>query len=302
MSVTRVIVFGATGFQGRPQVREALKQGYQVKAVSRNPELLRDEAALGAQIVQADYDDPASLDAALADVDAVLFQAPSMGDVARLAGQCRNLAEAVKRSNVQLFVLNSSMWAPDEPVGQVTFDGVLGMEELFRSYGFPVITFRPTLFMNNLLGAWVKPTLRQGVYRYAHKPDLASDWICLEDVAKFMVAALRRPDLAGRKIAIGGPQRLTTREVIDLVAEAMGRPLEYEYVTPRQFGEHFYDLWGPTTGSTREDFVNGFDSFYTFNNEAPQKPFQADVRAALDLLPVELTDMRTWASRQDWNS
>lgn len=301
MKIETIIVFGATGFQGRPQVREALSQGYKVKAVSRDPKLLEQEAVLGAVVVRADYEDPASLDAALAGVDAVLFQAPSMGDVSRLAGQCRNLAEAVKRSGVQLFVLNSSMWAPDEPVGQVTFDGVLGMEELFRSYGFPVITFRPTLFMNNLLGDWIKPTLQEGIYRYAHKPDLASDWICLEDVAKFMVAALKRPDLVGRKIHIGGPERLTTLEVIDIISKALGRPLRYDYVTPRQFGELFYDLWGQGTGSSHKDFVDGFDSFYTFNNEAPQKPFQADVQAALKLIPVELTDMRTWASRQKWD-
>lgn len=301
MNIEKIIVFGATGFQGRPQVREALSQGYKVKAVSRDPQSLAREAALGAEIVRADYDDPALLDAALSGVDAVLFQAPSMGDVSRLAAQCRNLAEAVKRSAVQLFVLNSSMWAPDEPVGQVTYDGVLGMEELFRSYGFPVITFRPTLFMNNLLGDWIRPNLKKGIYRYAHKPDLASDWICLEDVAKFMVAALKRPDLAGRKIHIGGPERLKTFEVIDIISKAMGRPLSYEYMTPRQFGELFYDLWGPTTGSGRPDFVDGFDSFYTFNNEAPQKPFQADVEAALKLVPIALTDMRTWASRQKWD-
>lgn len=301
MKIEKVIVFGATGFQGRPQVREALAQGYKVKAVSRDPKALAVEASLGAEIVRADYDDPASLDAALAGVDAILFQAPSMGDVVRLSGQCRSLAEAAERAGVTLFVLNSSMWAPDEPVGQVTYDGVLEMEEVFRSHSVPVVTFRPTLFMNNLLGDWIKPNLQHGIYRYAHKPDLASDWICLEDVAKFMVAALKRPDLIGKKIRLGGPERLKTADVIEIISKAIGRPLTYDYLTPRQFGELFWELWGSTTGSNQTDFVNGFDSFYTFNNEAPQKPFQADVATTLKLIPIELTDMRTWASRQDWS-
>ena len=34
-----------------------------------------------------------------------------------------------------------------------------------------------------------------------------------------MVAALKKPELAGRKIGIGGPDRLTTVEVVDLVGE-----------------------------------------------------------------------------------
>jgi uncharacterized protein YbjT (DUF2867 family) len=301
MDIKTIIVFGATGFQGRPQVREALREGYKVKAVSREPKQLEQEVELGAEVVQADYKDPASLDAALKGVDAILFQAPSMGDVARLARQCENLAAAADRARIKLMVLNSSMWAPDEPIGQVTFDGVLGMEELFRSHSFPVINFRPTLFMNNLLGEWIKPQINQGLYRYAHKTNLESDWICLEDVAKFMVAALKRPDLVGRKIHIGGPQRLRTSDVIEIISDVTGRPLKYEYLTPRQFGEHFYDLWGLSTGLGREDFVHSFDTFYTFNNEAPQKPFQADVKAALELIPIELTDMRSWAKRQNWD-
>ena len=47
--------------------------------------------------------------------------------------------------------------------------------------------------------------------------------------------------------------------------------------------------------------MDGFDSFYTMNNEDPRHPFQADVKAALKLLPIKLTDMRTWAARQDWS-
>ena len=301
MDIKTVIIFGATGAQGRPQVREALKQGYKVKAVSRDPKLLAEEAKLGAEVVRADYDDVASLDAALKGVDAVLFQAPSMGDVTRLAGQCEALAEAIDRAGIKLFVLNSSMFAPDEPCGQITSDGVLGMEELFRSHSFPVVTFRPTLFMNNLLGDWIKPQLKQGVYRYAHNPNLEADWICLEDLAKFMVAALKRPDLIGKKIRIGGPERLKPADVIKILSDAMGRPIRYDYLTPRQFGEVFWELWGSSTGSSHKDFVDGFDSFYTFNNESPLKPFQCDVKAMLALIPVELTDMRTWAKRQDWS-
>lgn len=35
MSIQKVIVFGATGMQGRQQPRELLKRGYQVRVVSR---------------------------------------------------------------------------------------------------------------------------------------------------------------------------------------------------------------------------------------------------------------------------
>jgi hypothetical protein len=31
------------------------------------------------------------------------------------------------------------------------------------------------------------------------------------------------------------------------------------------------------------------------------KPFQADMKKVLELIPVQMTDMRTWARKQDWS-
>lgn len=302
MAIEKVIVFGATGMQGRQQPRELLKHGYKVRVVSRKLELLDGPDFEGTEKVIADYDDPASIDAAVQGMDAIFYQAQSMGDVERCNRQTETVRKAAEKAGVQLIIVNSSMWAPDEPCGQYNFDGVLSMEETMRAGPIPVIVFRPTLFMSNLHGDWVKDNLRKGLYRYCHKPDLASDWICLEDVAQFMVAALKKPELAGRKIGIGGPDRLTTLQVVDLVGEAMGKKLRFEHVTPRQFGEEFWNLWGDKMGISHEAFVDGFDSFYTMNNEDPRKPFQADVKAALELFPeVKLTTMRDWAARQDWS-
>lgn len=310
MDIKNVIVFGATGVQGKPQVLEALRQGYTVKAVSRNPDAFSGPEFKGVVATRADYDDPASLEVALEGVDAVLLQMPAMGNIQRLLSQCANLVAAIKKSNVRLLVFNSSMWAPDEPCGDPAFDGVLQTEEALRGHGFPVIVFRPTVFMNNLH----EPIMRymfvnEGVYRYPHKADLASDWICLEDVAKFMVAALKRPDLIDRKIHIGGPERLTTLQAIDILSDTIGKPIRYESITPRQLGEKLYEmatsgqgvLGGDLSGVPREAFVGYFDHFYTFINEAPQKPFQANVKAVLELIPVPLTDMRTWARSLDWS-
>ena len=302
MTIGTVIVFGATGMQGRQQPRELLKHGYKVRVVSRKLEQLDGPDFEGTAKMLADYDDPASIAAAMQGVDAVFYQAQSMGDVERCNRQTETVRKAAEQAGVELIVVNSSMWAPDEPCGQYNFDGVLAMEEVMRAGTVPVITFRPTLFMSNLHGDWVKDNLRKGLYRYCHKPDLASDWICLEDVAQFMVAALKHPELAGRKIGIGGPDRLTTLDVVDLVGKAMGHKLRFEHVTPRQFGEEFWDLWGNITGLTHDQFVDGFDSFYTMNNDDPRKPFQANVKAALDLFPeVRLTSMRDWVARQDWS-
>jgi uncharacterized protein YbjT (DUF2867 family) len=63
-----ILVAGATGNQGGAVIRELLANGYKVKAMTRNPagEAAQALAAQGAEIVQADLDDPASLERALA--------------------------------------------------------------------------------------------------------------------------------------------------------------------------------------------------------------------------------------------
>ena len=62
-----VLVTGATGRQGGAVARELLRRGWHVHALTRHPEgeAAKKLAAEGAEIVQGDFDDPASLDAAL---------------------------------------------------------------------------------------------------------------------------------------------------------------------------------------------------------------------------------------------
>lgn len=301
MAIRKVVVFGATGFQGRAQLLELLRQGYEVRAVARNPGALSDKEFEGVECVAADYDNPQSLARALDGCDAVFFQAPALGDNARLLRQCAALVEAIRTSPVQLTVVNSSMWAPNEPCGEIIYDGVLAMEEVFTRSGLPVIIFRPTLFMNNLLGDWVRSSIvDQAMYYYPHKADLASDWISLEDVARFMVTALDHPELAGRKLRIGGPERLTTLQMLAIMSEVLGHDIQYKFMTPVEFGAFFWDYYGAGSGLDRDTYIAGWDSFYTFNNDAPQRPFQADSSEALAVLPVERVTLRDWAMKKKW--
>jgi hypothetical protein len=47
--------------------------------------------------------------------------------------------------------------------------------------------------------------------------------------------------------------------------------------------------------------TTGFiDAFYTYNNEAPTKPFQVNTEAVFDRIPLHLETFRDWAKRQDW--
>lgn len=62
-----ILVAGATGNQGGAVMRHLLKDGWTVRAMTRNPqgEAARALASAGAQVVRGDFDDAASLRQAL---------------------------------------------------------------------------------------------------------------------------------------------------------------------------------------------------------------------------------------------
>lgn len=309
----KVTVFGASGVQGRMQVHELLAKGHTPRAVTRTASAYADPRYAGVEVVAADYENPASLDAALQGVDAVLGQPFSMGDEDMLVRQMNALSDALVRAGTPLFVFNTSMWAPRQPCGVRGYDVIMEMEQLFEARGLPVIFFEPTLFMNNLQGSWIKDQIaRHGKFTYCHKPEMEADWICLEDVARYMVAALGRPDLIGRKIRIGGPDRLKAKDVIAILSEAVGRPVVHEYITPRDFAQGLWNLYKDMDGyeanggnlprgKSEEQYVGDITRFYTFCNDSPLRPFLIDQDELERTIEVPRTSMREWALEQDWS-
>src|SRR5688572_6772720 len=75
-----VAVFGATGGSGGAAMRHLLAAGFDVRAVTRDPNsaAARELAGLGAVPVAGDLDDRASLREAMLGADAIYFAGPSL--------------------------------------------------------------------------------------------------------------------------------------------------------------------------------------------------------------------------------
>jgi len=301
MTISTVAVFNASSRQGLAQLRQLLAHGYTPLAITRSPAILA-AAGLGAvAAVAADNADPASLDAALSGVDAVFFQLPLLETADRLVRFAGNVADAALRAGVQRFIHNSTMWSPDDTCGETTYDTVRAAERRIEQSGLPYTIFRPTLFMDNWLTAYALPLLRdQHLYRYPHNPELEYSPISLDDVARFMVAALPRTDLVGERLRIAGPETLKPEDVRALLSDAIGAQIAYEYQPPSEFAADSWDSFVKDTGAPRDAFIAGFGAFYTFNNNAPERPFVYDVGPLLERLPVPLERFADWARRQDW--
>lgn len=303
MGIKTVAVFNASSRQGLAQLRQLVASGYAPVAVTRQKAVI-EAAGLGNIAVRAaDNADPASLDAALAGVDAVFFQVPLLDHPDRLALYAENVAAAASRAGVQRFVHNSTMWSPDDRCGEPTYDNVRRLEKIVEGHGLPLVIYRPTVFMDNWLTAYALPLLQSArLYRYPHKPGMRFAPLSLDDLAKFMVAALERDGLLGRRLRLAGPEILTPEDVRATLSDVIGTEIRYEYQSPADFARYTYDAFVHRTGADRDAYVTGFDLFYTFNNDGAEEPFRFDIHPLLKEVPVELETFRQWAARQDWNA
>ncbi len=297
----RVVVFGATGDQGAAQIRALPGAGHQPVAVSRTP---RPWTVDGQPIetVAADFADNASLAAAVEGADAVFLNLPSTSfqQAEPLIAAAKVIGEAAAASpTTRLLVFNTSLPVPDDKRGFAAQDARHDMRRLLREAGIPTISIQPVVFLDNLLKGWAWPSIAErDTIVYAHQPTLDVSWICHDDLARLMIAALERPHLAGRNFAVGGPETVRLPELARKLGHAWGRPLAYESQSIDAFCQRMRRVFDGKASLDADRLIDELHRIYTWYNGSPEHPFQVDMAPILRELPVELTPIEQWAKRQ----
>ncbi len=296
-----VAVFGASGRQGLAQVRQLKAAGHEVRAISRRADPFYGEDFGKVEVVPGDLYDEESCVEALQGADAAFYTHPLRARQDRVELVAR-VGRAGKRAGVKRVVWNTSGWIPDKAGDPFSYgNNTTAINALWRT-GVPATVFGSVLFMDNLLTNWAFPFIvNEGRYVYPHHPDLECSWISLDDVAKFMIAAIDRPDLEGAWMNIGGPEILKPRTVAAHLTDAVGRPIKYDPSTPAQFGRHLAEAFGDEISEAEKDVLAaGIGAFYEYNNSSPLKPFRVDMGPVLERIPIELETFKDWSKRQEW--
>jgi uncharacterized protein YbjT (DUF2867 family) len=228
-----VLVSGATGQQGGAVARELLEHGYRVRAMTRKPQGSQAQslARLGAELVQGDMDDEASISKALAGAwGAFAVQNTWEAGVEKEEIQGKRFAKAARAAGVQHFVY-SSVGSAHRKTGIPHFDNKWRVEETIRSLGFPShVVIRPAFFMENLLSPWFKPGIDGGKLMIGIKPQTVLQMIAVEDIGKYGRWAFdNHQKLNGRAIDIAGDAR-TMPDTARIIGEAAGKTVEFVQV------------------------------------------------------------------------
>ena len=253
------------------------------------------------EVVAADLNDPASLAAACAGADVVFYTAPAFTERGRRVEHITNVGRAALDAGADRLVYNTTSWFPDEPIGVPSMDQGYEMSQAVKGTGVPLTIVRPSLFMDNLLTKWVKPyILEEGEFSYPHDEKLDVSWICLDDVATWMIETMARPDGEGATLDVGGPETLRPTDVAALLSEQLGREIVYRRITPREFGERMYELFKDVSGLDRETYVSNLEQHYLFKNKA--NPFLVPMDDMIARFGVRPTPMKEWMAAQDWST
>ena len=267
---------GATGLQGGATADALLATGARVRALVRNPRSARAKALdqRGAEVVRADLDDPASLRAGFAGVDAVsamttlLARGPE-GEVEQGVA----MADAAFQAGVQHMVY-SSVGGAERRTGIPHFESKRRVEEHLESLGLWTTFVRPTFFMENFTGR-LPPRVEDGtlVLRLALRPTTPLQMIAVKDIGTVVVAALLDPNRVGASVEIAGDE-LTGPEIAARLGEHAGLPARFESIP-------------------LDSLADNFDRHAMFAWMDDMPAYQADFAATRRLAP-EAEDLAGW--------
>ncbi len=224
-----ILVTAATAPVGRSIVEQLVAMGHPVRALTRDPE----KAGLpaGAEVVAGDLSDAESLAAAFQGVSAVFL-------LAAVPGFAPPFLKAAKEAGVRRIVFQSSGAVVDgtdeqpNPIAAFHYD----IERQIRASGLEWTFLRLEVASADAL-QWafdVPDQIKAGDVVRGPYAEAAGTPIHPADFAAVAIVALTQEEHAGKIYHLTGPQSLTHREQIQLIGEALGRPLRYEELNEEQ--------------------------------------------------------------------
>lgn len=226
-----ILVSGATGQQGGAVARHLAELGFNVRALTRNPNkpTARALADRGIEVVQGDLNDRRSLDRALAGTYGAFsvqnyYEAGFDGEI----NEGRILADAAKDASVTHFVY-SSVGGADRKTGIPHFESKWQIEEYVRDIGLPATVLRPVYFMDN----WgrMKDAIMGGQLFQPLSPDTELQQIAADDVGAFAALAFSDPDRwMGRSLEIAGDE-LSMTKTAETLSRVLNREVKYVQVS-----------------------------------------------------------------------
>jgi uncharacterized protein YbjT (DUF2867 family)/tryptophan-rich sensory protein len=224
----KVLLTGASGYVGGRLLRLLSERSAPVRCLSRHPEFLADRVTDGVEVVQGDVLDRESLSAAMAGVVSAYYFIHSMGspddfeETDRRAA--RNFAEAARAAGVERIIYLGGLGDEQEQLSpHLRSRHEVG--QLLRSTGVQVIEFRASIVLGSgslsfeMIRALVEKLPVMITPRWV---DVPAQPIAIDDLLKYLVAAVDIAGTESRIYEIGGADQVSYGALMREYAEQRG--------------------------------------------------------------------------------
>ena len=231
------LVVGSTGTLGTAVCRELIAAGKAVRALVRSssdPAKVENLRQMGAEIVQGDLRDAASLRSACSGVSCVISTATSISSFAPdntfldTDLGTRDLIDAAREAGVQQFIYisYSGNLNPDCDL-QIAKRGV---EQHLMASGLSYTILRPSCFMEAWLSAAVGFDTANARAQVIGSGEAPLSYISVFDVARFAAVAVGNPAARNAVIELGGPEPVSPLQAVAMFEKLSGRKFEVSHI------------------------------------------------------------------------
>ena len=258
MSQKKIIaVVGATGAQGGGLARAILEDTdseFSVRALTRdaNSDKAKQLAALGAEVVEADVEDKASLERAFQGVYGVYCVTFFWEHFSpeKEKAHARAMAEAAKSTGVKHVIWSTledtRKWVPLDDDRMPTlmgkykvphFDAKGEADHIFKELGLPVTCMLTSFYWDNLIYFGMGPKKDEDGNLVFTLPagDKKLAGIAADDIGACAYGIFKRGDeFIGKTVGIAGDHK-TGKEMADSLSKALGQKVQYNAISPEVY-------------------------------------------------------------------
>jgi uncharacterized protein YbjT (DUF2867 family) len=217
-----------------------LEGGARVSALVRRPPTARLPAA--ARVTAGDLERPHTVAGAAADADAAFLLWPSFS----AAGASAVITELARQVSHVVYLSAARLQHDDDGVMAGVWADV---ERLIEASGVGWTFVRAGGFAANTLD-WSAQVRAGDTVRIPY-PDAARSLVHERDIADVAVHGLLDPALAGRALAVTGPEVLTQRAQVHAIGAAIARELRVQAQPPEDARRQYAAAMGPSTPTAR---------------------------------------------------
>ena len=284
----RILVTGATAPVGRELVRLLVKAGAEVKAGTRHPDRAADLFDSSVEVVELDYRQPATFDAAVEWADRLFLQPPAF------------------EPDAYETLVPLLDWAVQAGTGHVVCLSAMGMEvredlpirrleRHIMSLGVDYTLLRPNFYMQAYGEGFLGERIRRTSTFSMPVEDALVSLVDGRDVAAVAAVVLTSDEHVGEEYTLTGPDALTHTEIAEIIAAVSGHDVAFEPCSDQE-------MLGWLTGAGwRADVAGVVIALYQSVRGGVRAQVTADIMSVLGHSP---TAFDQWAEEHErlWKS